>query len=53
VGAQRAPEEDRSVGLPGFRPGTTVRVHAGAIAFALVPRHLEVPSPAAALGVAS
>ncbi len=45
----RAPEEDEGVGLPGFRPGSAVRVHAGAIAFALVPRHLEVPPAPAAL----
>ncbi len=39
----RAPADDRA-GLPGFRPGSAVRVHAGAIAFSLVPRHLEAPA---------
>jgi len=36
-------------GVPDFRPGAAVRVRAGAIAFALVPRHLERPDPLAIL----
>ncbi len=45
----RAPEQERLPGLPGLRPGSAVRVHVGAIAFALVPRHLEAPAGPLAL----
>ena len=42
----RAPDDDARAPLPHLRPGAIVRVHAGAITFALVPRNLEAPDPA-------
>ena len=45
----RPPAADTPPSGAGFRPGATVRVQDGGIAFALVPRQLEVPP--SALGV--
>ncbi len=45
----RAPEPSDARSVPAFRPGTAVRVLQGAVAFSLVPRHLEAPAPLAAL----
>jgi hypothetical protein len=35
------PPPDDAQPIPGFRPGASVRVSHGAVAFALVPLHLE------------
>ena len=39
-----APDGSAASPPPSFRPGAQVRVHAGAVSFSLVPRHLELPS---------
>lgn len=40
----RAPEAHDDADVAPLRPGATVRVHHGAVAFALAPKHLDAPS---------
>jgi hypothetical protein len=44
----KAPAEDAG-SIPAFRPGASVRVSHGAVAFALVPMHLETAAAPLAL----